>query len=117
MRLRVGLGAVAAVLWGSAASATMVITADGGGSINQYEQRYATVRESGERVVIDGLCSSACTMVLGMVPRDRVCVTPNALLGFHAAWFPDMDGGRVNQRNPHSKVAIALSSAGPRLDR
>jgi hypothetical protein len=25
-------------------------------------------------------------MVIGMVPRDHVCVTPNAVLGFHAAF-------------------------------
>ena len=95
MRLRVGLGAAAALLWSSAAPATMVITADIGGSINQYEQRYAMVRDTGQHVVIDGLCFLACTLVLGMVPRERICVTPNARLGFHAAWFPDMDGGRV----------------------
>ncbi len=29
---------------------------------------------------------SACTLVLGVVPSDRICVTPRARLGFHAAW-------------------------------
>ena len=51
------------------------------------------MRSSGERVVIDGACLSACTMVLGVIPRDRICVTPRARLGFHAAWHPD-DSGR-----------------------
>lgn len=95
MRRRVLLAATAAALWIGPASATMVITADPGGPMSQYERRYATVRTTGETVVIDGHCFSACTMVLGLVPRDRVCVTPRARLGFHAAWFSDMAGGRV----------------------
>src|SRR5262249_19283223 len=41
---------------------------------------------SGERVIIDGLCLSACTLVLGIVPQDHICVTSRARLGFHAAW-------------------------------
>jgi hypothetical protein len=89
------VAAVAAVLWVPSAAATVVIAADPGGSIDQYERRYAAIRASGEQVVIDGPCYSACTLVLGLVPRDRVCVTARARLGFHAAWFPDMAGGRV----------------------
>ncbi len=34
-------------------------------------------------------------MLLGMLSRDRVCVTPNAVLGFHAAWNFDESGHRV----------------------
>src|SRR2546430_12063950 len=40
-------------------------------------------------VVIAGTCVSACTMVLGLVPTDRICATSNAVLGFHAAWMFD----------------------------
>jgi len=87
--------ATAAMLWMQQASATMVITGDAGGSIQQYEELYASVRATGEYVVIDGRCFSACTMVLGLVPHYRICVTERARLGFHAAWFPDMAGGRV----------------------
>jgi hypothetical protein len=89
------LAAAAAILWMPAASATMIITADTGGSIHHYERLFSTVRATGEYVVIDGRCFSACTMVLGLVPPERVCVTSRAQLGFHAAWFPDMAGGRV----------------------
>ena len=31
-------------------------------------------------------------MVLGIVPQNRICVTPNAVLGFHAAWRPGFLG-------------------------
>jgi hypothetical protein len=79
----------------TSASATIVIHGDNGGRMGEYASRFMQVRQSGERVVIDGVCLSACTMVLGLVPRDRVCATPNAVLGFHAAWQPDGYGGRV----------------------
>lgn len=89
------VAALAAALTVSSANATMRITDDMGGLMTQYAARFAMVRESGERVVIDGPCFSACTMLLGMVPRQQVCVTPNAVLGFHAAWNFDDSGRRV----------------------
>jgi hypothetical protein len=79
----------------SSASATMRIAEDRGGQIGQYLQSFAAVRESGERVVIDGNCLSACTLVLGLIPNDRICATPRARFGFHAAWMPNPDGRPV----------------------
>jgi len=77
------------------ASATMRIIDDQGGQVGKYLQAFAKVRSTGERVIVDGDCLSACTMVLGMVPRNRVCATQNAVLGFHAAWMYDESGNRV----------------------
>jgi hypothetical protein len=34
-------------------------------------------------------------MVLGVIPHERICITPRAKLGFHAAWNPDYNGRRV----------------------
>jgi len=76
------------------ASATIRITSDPGGQIGPYLENLASLRSSGERVVIDGPCLSACTMVLGVIPRDHLCVTPRARLGFHTAWRPDDATGR-----------------------
>jgi hypothetical protein len=70
----------------SSASAQFRIAEDRGGQIGPYLQQFAMVRDSGSRVVIDGSCLSACTLVLGTVPKDRICVTSRANLGFHAAW-------------------------------
>jgi hypothetical protein len=77
------------------ASATMRIAEDHGGQIGQYLQAYALMRSSGENIVIDGNCLSACTLVLGLIPRNRICATHNARLGFHAAWMPGNDGHPV----------------------
>lgn len=87
MRLRVALfGALMSVSLAGTADATMRITSDPGGRIVTYVRKYAALRDSGERVIIDGMCASACTIVLGALPRERICVTPRARLGFHAAW-------------------------------
>jgi len=79
----------------NSANAVVRITDDRGGNIGAYWSRFTALRDAGEQIVIDGTCSSACTMVLGIVPFDRICVTPNAVLGFHAAWRPGFLGLRV----------------------
>jgi hypothetical protein len=88
-------GIVAAVISTSCAEATMWITGDRGGTILDYAERFRQARASGEQVIIDGNCLSACTMVIGMLPRDRVCATSKAVLGFHAAFRPTSDGRKV----------------------
>jgi len=50
------------------------------------------VRKSGQRVIVDGPCLSACTVLLGTIPKDHICVTNRAYFGFHAAWVPDGRG-------------------------
>jgi hypothetical protein len=81
------LAAVLLMLAGvNASHAAIRIADDRGGRIGAYLDKYQGLRTSGETVVIDGLCASACTIVLGAVPHDRICVTSHANLGFHAAW-------------------------------
>jgi hypothetical protein len=90
------LGAVFG-LFATYAAATVVISHDNGGRIGPYLTRYQALRQSGEYVVVDGECLSACTIVLGIIPKDRLCVTPNAVFGFHAAWLPD-DNAIISSR-------------------
>lgn len=84
--------AVMMALSAGPAAADMRIEASAGGRIGDYLDLFASVARSGERVVIDGPCLSACTLVLSLVPRERICITRRAVLGFHAAWKPDEDG-------------------------
>jgi hypothetical protein len=86
-------GAIIAALSITSANAGIRIAQDNGGQIGQYLHQYSMMRSSGENIIIDGQCLSACTLVLGVVPRERICVTSRARLGFHAAWLPD-EGGR-----------------------
>jgi hypothetical protein len=69
------------------ARADVRITRDFGGHVDQYKKRYAEIRDRGERVIIDGICNSACTLVLGIVPLNKICVTPRASMGFHQAYY------------------------------
>jgi hypothetical protein len=94
----VWLGAALAALVMSSASATIRISGDAGGQIGPYLDRMSALRHSGERIVIDGPCLSACTLVLGAIPHNRICVTRRAQLGFHAAWRPGEYGQRVISR-------------------
>jgi hypothetical protein len=98
MRFRTLCGALAALAWVTSASATVRIHSDPGGRIDQYLQKYSQMRAAGERVIIDGNCNSACTLLLGALPRERICVTDQASLGFHAAWEPDAQGHPVQSR-------------------
>jgi hypothetical protein len=74
------------------AQAEVRILASPGGQVGPFLDLFERVRASGERVVIDGPCLSACTLVLSMVPNNRICVTRRAILGFHAARSIDARG-------------------------
>jgi hypothetical protein len=95
MRAYLIAAVVSMALTVTSASATVIISDDAGGKMKDYTTHFQQVRNSGEPVVISGTCVSACTMVLGFVPSDRICATPNAVLGFHAAWMFDNAGKRV----------------------
>ena len=87
MKLVTGLLAAVLLLAGVASSQAVVrIADDRGGRIGTYVDKYQGLRSSGETVIIDGLCASACTIILGAVAHDKICVTSHANLGFHAAW-------------------------------
>ncbi len=66
----------------TSASATMRIVQDQGGPVGKYLRAFAKVRSTGEHVIIDGDCLSACTLVLGLVPSNQICATPRARFGF-----------------------------------
>jgi hypothetical protein len=96
--MRVSVAVLAAVLVAAAASPSLSavrITSDPGGQIGPYMAKLDALRNSGQSVIIDGPCLSACTMVLGVIPRDRLCVTNRARLGFHAAWRLNEAGRQV----------------------
>lgn len=63
-----------------------------GGVASSFVRYFETLRQSGERVVIDGPCFSACTLALSIMPPSRLCVTRRAVLGFHAARLEDQYG-------------------------
>src|SRR3979411_2970591 len=89
------LAAVLLLAGVAAGRAEVRIAEDRGGRIETYVGKFQGVRNSGEIVIIDGFCASACTIVLGTIPHDRICVTSRAKLGFHAAWDPGSNGRKI----------------------
>jgi hypothetical protein len=103
-----------AVLYGlvvPAAQAEVRILASPGGQVGPFLELFERVRASGERVVIDGPCLSACTLVLSMVPAERICVTRRAILGFHAARSVDRRGRMYAEPEASELVLEAYPSA------
>jgi hypothetical protein len=80
----IGLALALALLVTGAAAAQVRIHDDMGGPMGEYMSRFISLRDSGQDVVIDGRCFSACTLVIAMIPRSRICVTQRAALGFHS---------------------------------
>ncbi len=97
-RLLSGLSLVFMLAPAIASAQVVRIADDRGGRIGTYIDRYQGLRSSGDSVIIDGLCASACTIVLGAVPHNKICVTSNANLGFHAAWDFGPGGRAVTNR-------------------
>ena len=82
-----------------------------GGQVGPFLDLFERVRESGERVVIDGPCLSACTLVLSVVPNERICVTRRAVLGFHGARSIDRRGRLYAEPEASEAVLEAYPAA------
>lgn len=96
----------AALLASVPAKAEIRIIQSPGGEVGPFLDLFEKVRESGDRVVIDGPCLSACTLVLSIVPGERICVTRRAVLGFHGARSVDRRG-RFYAEPEASEVVLA----------
>jgi hypothetical protein len=92
------------------ALAEVRILASPGGQVGPFLDLFERVRDSGERVVIDGPCLSACTLVLSMVPAERICVTRRAVFGFHAARSMDRRGRMYSEPEASALVLQAYPS-------
>jgi hypothetical protein len=64
---------------------TIDVSDSHGGVVRDYNARWAELGSRGVNVRIVGPCQSACTVLLAHIPRERICVTPNASFGFHLA--------------------------------
>ncbi|HZV05863.1 MAG TPA: hypothetical protein VE999_12340 [Gemmataceae bacterium] len=62
---------------------------DPGGNVAAHIYTYSQINAEYDRVVIDGQCKSACTTVLGVVPLNKICITPSGYFMFHAAHHGD----------------------------
>ncbi len=72
----------------NARAETIDVSDDHGGSVAAYDARWTSLAAKGDSVRIVGPCQSACTVLLGHIPRARICVTPEGSFGFHLAHLP-----------------------------
>src|SRR5258708_4283925 len=100
MKLVTGLLAAVLLLAGGGAGHAFRITEDPRRPIGPHLDKNQDLRSSRETGMIDGLCASACTIVLGAVAHDKICVTSHATLGFHAAWDFGANGRAIT--NPEA---------------
>ena len=94
-----------------AASAEARIAGDAGGEVSAYIRKYQAMRAAGEHIAIDGPCLSSCTLFAGIIPRDHVCVTERAALGFHAASYYDDASRSLVPTREGSRVVMRLYPA------
>jgi len=100
-----------------AAALSLVVCAQGladirirsspGGEVEAHLKYFKQIKNSGERVIIDGPCLSACTLVLSTLPRNRICMTSRAVLGFHAPFIVDENGRTFRTRQVTQAMAAS----------
>lgn len=90
-----------------ARAGTVNVSDNHGGSVRQYDARWAAYAAQGVDVRVVGPCQSACTVLLGHIPRQKICVTPQASFGFHLANLPEATATLVRGYAPDIKAWIA----------
>lgn len=85
----VGIVVAAQAMAGAAHAERVFYLHDPGGNVAAHIYTYKQVNAEYDRVVIDGRCKSACTVVLGTVPLDKICIAPGGYFMFHAAHYRD----------------------------
>ncbi len=96
------------------ARADVRILSSSGGAVDDYLRIFAQLRASGERIIIDGPCLSACTLVLSTIPKNRICVTRRAVLGFHAPQKLDPRSGRMSRTPEATRIVTQSYPSGVR---
>lgn len=101
------LAALAAVMVSSPGSGndrTLYIRDDRGGDVGLYRVKAQVARELDLKVVIDGVCASACTLLAGL-PASQVCATDRARLHFHRARLArPMKNGSAMLRRANAEI-------------
>src|SRR5262245_60329084 len=60
-----------------------------GGNLAKHKEYFKAVAASGDEVEVRDPCWSACTLVLAYIPKERLCFSQTATLGFHLVRFSD----------------------------
>lgn len=69
----------------------LVIEYSPGGSVIAFAMKAGYLIFNKIPVIVDGPCMSACTILIDM-DRANVCLTSNAVFGYHQAFYEDEEG-------------------------
>jgi hypothetical protein len=100
------LGLVLLIVALPASAETIDVFDNHGGSVAQYDAHWSGLAARGVHVRIVGPCQSACTVLLGHVPRAAICVMPNASFGFHLAHLVSAQAMLWNAYQPDIRAWI-----------
>lgn len=92
----------------------VVIRDDDGGQLLAFLDRLAEYRRQGVHVRIEGVCTSACTVVTAL-PSDRVCVGSDAVLGFHQSFVQQDDAAEDSSTRSDQASDYLMKLYPPRL--
>lgn len=95
-----------------------VIEEDHGGIVDLYTAQANWMASMGTPVIIDGPCISACT-IFADIDRANVCVTTNAVFGYHKTQRAGPDGpifGPIDYTTPGLNAFIAKHGGLPDPD-
>ena len=67
----------------------IVIHGGMGGLISEHQYRFLALKQQNATVEMRGGCWSACTLITGYIPKDRLCFAAGSFLAFHAAQTAD----------------------------
>jgi hypothetical protein len=84
--------------WNGKWSTPTVLYLEEGGFIFEHMRRWRQLGQSDADVEIRGPCFSACTLIIAVVPKQRLCFGDYASLQFHAA--SDLSG-RIRHSRYH----------------
>ena len=83
--MKLSIFAIIATLVTAAHAETIDVSDNHGGRVANYNAHWAGLAARGVNVRVVGPCQSACTVLLGHIPRSQICVTAAASFGFHLA--------------------------------
>jgi hypothetical protein len=82
--------------------AIVEVLTDHGGTLGEREAVIDWFKRNGISVHITGLCGSACTLFLSL-PKDQLCIGPDAWIGFHT--HPGSDDDMIEWRRGRDFIA------------
>lgn len=82
--------------------AILLLMQDTGGTLGERKAVVEWLKRSGIQVHIKGSCASSCALLFGL-PKEQICVYPQAWLGYHTA--PGQSQDRVVWKRGIDEIA------------